>query len=151
MDTQSPEMKQILEAVAIFQQGETERGRTLLLELWARLGADGAPLQACTIAHILADAEADVADELEWDLRALEAATGSREAEDRDALPSVPASFLPSLHLNLGDCYRRLGDFEHARRHALLASNRVGALPDDGYGKTIENGVRRLQERLAIL
>jgi hypothetical protein len=44
------------------------------------------------MAHELADTEAEIASELEWDLRALEAATGSREPEDGEALSGIPAS-----------------------------------------------------------
>lgn len=149
MDSTSPEMNEILAAITILHQGEKEQGRAMLLDLWEKLWTKADPLQICSMAHTLADTETDVASELEWDLRALEAATGSRDAEDREALPPIPTSFLASLHLNVGDCYRRLGDLERARQHALFASNRVGALADDGYGKMIKGGLRRLDERLA--
>jgi hypothetical protein len=149
MESTSPDMKAVMDAVAVLHQGEKERGRALLLQLWKERATSGDPLQLCAMAHSLADTEPDVADELEWDLRALEAATGCRAAEDRDALFPVPESFLASLHLNAGDCYRRLGDFERARQHAHFASNHIGALADDGYGTMIKGGLRRLQARLA--
>ena len=75
MDVNSPEVQEIIAA----------RGREALLQLWEKYSATGARHQICGIAHFLADTETDVALELEWDLRALEAATGSREPEDREA------------------------------------------------------------------
>jgi hypothetical protein len=148
MDLSSPGMKEIADAIAVLHGGETDRGRSLLLQLWETTSA-GTALQRSALAHFLADTETDVADALEWDLRALEAATGSREAEDRDPAPPVPESFLASLHLSVAEGCRRLGDLERARRHAACASNRVGILADDSYGQLIRGGLRRLQARLA--
>jgi hypothetical protein len=149
MDVTSPEMAEIMAAGAI-HQSDKPRGRALLLELWEKLSPDGKPLEICSMAHILADGETDVGLELEWDLRALEAATGSREPEDLDTVPPVPTSFLPSMHLSVGECYRRLGDLERARRHVLCAANRIGTLSDDAYGDLIRGGLRRLQGLLAV-
>jgi hypothetical protein len=86
---------------------------------------------------------------MEWDLRALESATGSREAEDREPLSPVPEFYLPSLHLSVAQGYRRLGDVERARRHVAFATSRAGALPDDAYGNGIKATLRRLQGVLA--
>jgi hypothetical protein len=149
MDATSPDMKPILDAVAILHKGERERARALLLQLWEELSPKGEPLQISTMAHFLADTETDVVSELEWDLRALEAATGGDGAEDREVLGSELASFLPSLQLSVGDSYRRLGDLERARRHVGFAANRIAILPDDAYGKLIRGGLRRLQAALA--
>ena len=149
MDMTSPEMKEILDAITILHQGEKERGRALLLQLWERYATQGMPLQLCALGHVLADTESDVASELEWDLRALEAATGSCEAEDGEAVPPVPESYLPSLHLSVANGYRRLGNLERARRHVLFASNHIAALSDDAYGDTIRGGLQRLKASLA--
>jgi hypothetical protein len=150
MDLSSPEMKEIVDAITVLQ-GDKERGRARLLQLWEELAPRGTALQLCALGHFLADTETDVVSELEWDLRALEAATGSREAEDRGAVSSVPESFLPSLHLSVADGYRRLGDLERARRHVLFGSHHLGALSDDGYGKLVKGGLRRLQAALGII
>jgi hypothetical protein len=148
MDITSPDMKEVLEAVTILHQGDKERGRALLLRLWEENVARGSPLQLCALGHFLADTETDVASELEWDLRALEAGTGTRDAEDRDAVAPVPESFLPSLHLSVASGYRRSGNLERARQHALFASNHISALADDAYGNLIKGGLRRLQAAL---
>jgi hypothetical protein len=150
MDMSFPELKEILAALTILKE-EKERGRARLLELWKELSPQGSPLQLCALGHILADTETDVAAELEWDLRALEAATGSREAEDMEAVPPIPQSYLPSLHLSVANGYRRLGDVERARRHVLFASHHIGALSDDDYGNLVRGGLRRLQAALTPL
>src|SRR5690349_880732 len=120
MNMSSPELKEILDAAAVLSVDE-ERGRARLLELWSELEPNGDVLKRCALGHILADTESEAANELEWDLRALEAATGSREAEERGTVPPIPESYLPSLHLSVANGYRRLGDLERARRHVDLA------------------------------
>ena len=144
MDLSSPDMKAIAEAAGLLHQGDKVGARTRLLALWDD-HADGTSVQRCTIAHFLADTEDDAAAELEWDLRALEAATGSREAEDLDPLSPDLASFLPSLQGSVGNGYRRLGDLERARRHVGFAVARLGALGDDPYGQMVRGVVQRLQ------
>ena len=140
---------ELRDAAALLHQGEKERARASLLQAWEKASTSGEPLPMSVAAHFLADTETDAASELEWDLRALEAATGSREAEDREAVASVPESFLPSLHLSVANGCRALGDLERARRHVSFASNHIGALSDDAYGNLIRGGLGRLQAALA--
>lgn len=89
-------------------------------------------------------------EELAWDLRALEAA--DLVTDDRAAAAGVTgpvAGFYPSLHLNLGECYRKLGDLDRARQHLQQGQAAVGALGDDGYGRMVKGGLDRLAQRLA--
>ena len=146
MDTTSPEMAEILAAIHL---SDKQLSRKRLLELWERHSPQGLPLHLCTMAHALADTEANAADELEWDLRALEAATGSREPEDREPAPDIPASFFPSMFLSVAEGCRRLGDLERARQYVACAERRMDALPDDAYGALVRGGLRRLQGLLA--
>ena len=134
-DLTSREMKEIGEAIVVLHREGTAQGRPLLLQLWEKHSPTDAPIQISTLAHYLADTEADVGDELKWDLKSLEAATGSRACEDRDPVSPDLAGFLPSLHLNVADCYRPLGDVEQARRHAQFAEGRIGVLANDPYGR----------------
>lgn len=53
----------------------------------------------------------------------------------------------PSLHLNLGEAYRRLSGHARARAH-LDQGRAVAALADDGYGRMIIGGLERLGDRL---
>ncbi|MEH3046634.1 hypothetical protein [Sphingomonas adhaesiva] len=142
-------MDEIMQAVAKLQNGDRDEARNDLDRLWKQLGPSGAPLQRCTIAHFLADTEADLSRELEWDLLALEAATGSSEAQDRNAIDASVASFLPSLHLNVGDAYRRLGESRLALQHAILGLANLGALREDNYAAMVRSGLARLQARLS--
>lgn len=132
-------------AITMLQQGDQEGARVQLLEFWARADAD--VIERCTIAHFLADTEAEVASELAWDLRALEAATGGSAGEDRDPFTPDLASFLPSLHLNVGDACRRAGDLLLAERHARYGIARSEALAGDGYGATVRRALDRLLDR----
>jgi hypothetical protein len=59
------------------------------------------------------------------------------------------AGLYPSLHLNLSDCYRKLGDLDRAREHLRRARAGIGALADDDYGRLIRAGLDRLTEQLS--
>ncbi len=54
----------------------------------------------------------------------------------------------PSLHLNLGEAYRRLSGHAGARAH-LDQGRAAAALADDGYGRMIIGGLERLGHRLS--
>ncbi|MBA2933137.1 hypothetical protein HZF05_03405 [Sphingomonas sp. CGMCC 1.13654] len=148
MNTPSTDMGEIMRAVAMVHGGDRDAARRDLLRLWNEKGEYGTPLQRCTIAHFLADTEDDAKDELAWDLLALEAATGSQGDEDLDPVDPSLAGFLPSLHLNVGDAYRRLGDPARASRHAAVGLARIAHLNHDGYGDMVRTGLNRLRDRL---
>src|SRR5262249_54548842 len=99
------------EAVALGQSGEHERARQALSELWTEITPTGNALHRCALSHHMADLQDDVAEELRWDLLALEAADSVSEQQARAAgvLSSV-RSFYPSLHLNIAEAYRKLGN-----------------------------------------
>lgn len=131
-------------------QGQREAARQLFAEIWNEIGGEnGDPLHVCVLAHAMADVQDDVRQELVWDQRALAAAdliTDERAAQAGVALPV--AGLYPSLHLNLGECYRKLGDLDRAREHLQQAQATIGALGDDGYGQLIKGGLERLAEQL---
>jgi hypothetical protein len=64
-------------------------------------------------------------------------------------VPLPVSGLYPSLHLNLGECYRKLGDHGRAREHLRLARDGIGALGDDDYGRLIKEGLDRLTQQLA--
>lgn len=140
-------MDEIMCAVATLQRGERANARNELIQLWQEWSERDAPLQRCTIAHFLADTEDDPDEELAWDLRALEVATGSQD-QNQDAIDPDMAGFLPSLHLNVGDAYRRTGDTLRARRHAKYGLERSARAQHDGYDGAIRAGLERLSDRL---
>jgi len=91
-----------------------------------------------------------VHEELRWDLRALVAADLLiDERAARGGVAGPVAGFYPSLHLNLGECYRKLGEFDRAREHLHRGRASVDALGDDDYGQMIKACLDRLADRLA--
>jgi hypothetical protein len=145
-----PTLVRIGEAVQLSHQGERESARLLFAEIWDEIGGEqGDPLYVCTLAHAMADVQDDVHQELIWDQRALAAAgllTDARVAQAGVTLPV--AGLYPSLHLNLSECYRKLGDLDRAREHLQEARTMIGALGDDGYGRMIKDGMERIAELL---
>ncbi|MGW6981744.1 hypothetical protein ACWGE1_20250 [Streptomyces sp. NPDC054932] len=155
-------MTRIGQAVILLHAGDREEARNRLGEIWSEIGEEGDSLHRCTLAHYMADAQDDPADELAWDLRALTAAahvpddgpeTGTgppREgrAAQREPHPAMRA-FYPSLHLSLAADYVKLQRPEAARVHLARARAATGALSDDGYGNGVRAAIARLEQRLA--
>ncbi|MFY1668850.1 tetratricopeptide repeat protein [Plantactinospora sp. WMMB334] len=133
------------------QQGQREAARDLFAQIWDEIGGErGDPLHVCVLAHAMADVQDDVHQELVWDLRAMAAVellTDGRVAQAGVTLPV--AGLYPSLHLNLAECYRKLGDLDRARDHLRRARAGIGVLGDDGYAQLIKGGLERLTEQLA--
>jgi len=143
-------MTRIGRGTELSQQGERDRARQLFAEVWEEIGPDGDPFHRCGLAHSMADVQDDPRQELVWDLRALEAADLITDDRARRAGVTSPiAGFYPSLHLNLGEVYRKLGDMSAARRHLDAGQAAIGALSDDGYAKLIKNGLAALAIRLS--
>jgi hypothetical protein len=144
-------MTRIGKGLELSQHGEREAARAVFAEVWSDMGGEsGDPFHRCALAHSMADVQEDVHDELVWDLRALDATdllTDERAAQA--GVTSPVAGFYPSLHLNLGECYRKLGNLDLAREHFQRGQAAVGALGDDGYGHMIKGGLDRLGEQLA--
>ncbi len=145
-----PTLIRIGEAVQLSHQGEREAAALLFAEIWDEIGGEqGDPLHVCTLAHSMADVQDDVRQELVWDQRALAAADLLTDAHVAQAGVTLPvAGLYPSLHLNLAECHRKLGDLDRAREHLQEARATIGALGDDGYGQMIKQGMERIAEQL---
>lgn len=145
-----PTILRIGEAVQLGHSGEREAARLMFAEIWDEIGGEqGDPLHRCTLAHAMADMQDDVRQELVWDQRALAAAdqlTDERVAEA--GVPLSAAGLYPSLHLNLSECYRKLGDLDRAREHLQQAEATIGVLGDDDYGRLIRDGLKQIAEQL---
>ncbi|MGW6502877.1 tetratricopeptide repeat protein [Nonomuraea angiospora] len=149
--TTDPTMARIGQGVELHHhQGQPEAARDLFAQIWDDIGGEqGDPLHVCVLAHSMADVQDDVHEELMWDLRALAAADRVTDEQVAQAGVALPvAGLYPSLHLNLSECYRKLGDLDRAREHLQQARAGIGALGDDGYGKLIKGGLERLAEQL---
>lgn len=66
----------ILAAVATLHHGDREQARDQLEAIWARVEPDDY-VHRCVVAHYLADAQTDPAEELRYDLLALSAASAA--------------------------------------------------------------------------
>ncbi|WP_163507646.1 hypothetical protein [Fodinicola acaciae] len=146
MPITDPTILRIGEATQLNHSGKREAAREMFASIWDEIGGEqGDPLHRCVVAHSMADAQDDVRDELLWDQRALEAApliTDERQAEAGVEMPV--AALYPSLHLNLAECYRKIGDLDSAREHVAQAEATIGTLGDDAYGQLIRSGLDRL-------
>jgi hypothetical protein len=132
------------------RSGDRAGARDTLAALWERVGDDGDALHRCSIAHYLADLQDSVADELRWDQRALAAAGDLSDGRARRYDDSFRVrAFLPSLHLNLADAYRRSGRAVEAREHLRTAIEHLDALPADEYGAMLRAAVVRVRDQLA--
>jgi hypothetical protein len=142
-------MVRLGEGIGRSQRGERAAAREVFVALWAEVGDEGDPLHRCGIAHSMADVQDDVHDELTWDLLALAAA--GHITDERAAAAGVQGSagFYPSLHLNLAECYRKLGDHDLARQHVALGQEAVTALGQDGYADMIRGALTRVGEQLS--
>jgi hypothetical protein len=146
-----PILVRIGEAVALHHhQGQREAARLLMSRLWDEVGGEqGDPLHVCVLAHAVADVQDDVHQELAWDQLALAAADALTEERTAQAGVVLPvAGLYPSLHLNLADCYRRIGDLGQAREHLRHARAGIDVLGDDEYGSLIKGGLERLTRQL---
>lgn len=145
-----PTIVRIGEAVQLSHQGEREAARLLFTEIWDEIGGEqGDPLHVCTLAHAMADVQDDVRQELVWDQRALAAADLLTDARVAQAGMTLPvAGLYPSLHLNLSECYRKLGDLDRAREQLQQAQATISTLGDDEYGQMIKEGMERIAEQL---
>jgi hypothetical protein len=145
-----PMMDRINAGIALVHGGQREKARRVFTDIWREIDLEGEPFHRCVLAHFMADVQEDPRDELMWDLRALAAAellTDGRLQAHHASL-SLPG-FFPSLHLNVGEAYRKLGDSTNARTHLQHAQRAANALNDaGGYMTTIRGGIARLAERL---
>lgn len=146
-----PMMVRVGEGIGLSQRGERGAARAVLDGVWHDIGGDdGDPVHRCAAAHALADLQDDAADELRWDLRALAAAEAmTDEQAARAGLGISVLALYPSLHLNLADSYRRVGELGLAREHLAYGRRACVILADDGYRAMIEGGLDRLEARLA--
>jgi hypothetical protein len=150
MSGQDEVMSRIGVAIEKSQTGDREGARQLFAEIWKELSPDGDPFHRCSLAHYMADVQEDPREELLWDLRALEAAELVTDERARQYHATLAVrGFFPSLHLNLAEDYRKLGDLVRAREHVTRARASAEALGEDGYGRMIRAGIERLSRLLS--
>ncbi|WP_312858227.1 hypothetical protein [Pseudonocardia pini] len=147
-----PVMDRVTALVALAQGGARAEAAAGFAALWPELTD---PFHRCVLAHYAADVQEDPHAELEWDRRALAAADEVPPGRAESHHPALRlAGFYPSLHLNLAEAYRKVGEPKLARTHLTAARERLGALAGTeesapGYADTIRGALDRLEERLA--
>ncbi|EKD87712.1 MAG: hypothetical protein ACD_35C00261G0004 [uncultured bacterium] len=92
-------------------QHNIEEAAALYEQAWKIQTCD---YEACIAAHYMARHQKDPKVEFDWNQRALEHAFA---CEDDSVNP-----FLPSLYLNMGKSYERLGDQDSAQKYYAKAS-----------------------------
>ncbi|MBM2620678.1 hypothetical protein JIG36_34775 [Actinoplanes sp. LDG1-06] len=147
-----PTLARINEAVQLHHVGgDRAAARVMFTEIWTAIGGEaGDPLHVCVLAHSMADVQDDPRSELLWDQRALTAVASLTDDDLASAgVPMTVAQLYPSLHLNLADCYHRLGDLPQARKHLAEARSTVDTLADNDYGHLIRDGLSRLSAQIS--
>lgn len=144
-------MTEIGRGMALSHGGERAAAHGVFSAVWEDIGGEaGEPFHRCALAHAMDDVQDDPPDELMWDLRAIEAADLITDRRATEAgMTTTVAGLYPSLHLNLGECYRKLGQLDLAREHLRRGLASTTALTDDGYGRLVRSGLDRLSDRLA--
>jgi hypothetical protein len=141
----APDFMQEVAAAQALPREDAARG---LAALWTEVDED-ALVARLAIAHALADLQDDPHEELKWDLRALAVADRLTDADLEAAGVAFPAGALyPSLHLNAGEAYRKVGDGGNARRHARTGRMALDALGTDPYGGMLVDAFARLEARI---
>ncbi|MER0478216.1 hypothetical protein ABR737_07645 [Streptomyces sp. Edi2] len=157
-------LTRIGQAIMLHRAGDREEARNRLSALWHEIGPQGDAFHRCTLAHYMADTQDDPRDELDWDLKALEAAEGFVTERPRNtAPPEEPKvadgpgprhplvalrAFFPSLHLNIAADYAALDRPADARAQLRRARTSVNALADGEYRQGLRDAIERLQLRL---
>ncbi|MFJ9471230.1 hypothetical protein [Streptomyces caniferus] len=157
-------LTRIGQAIMLHRAGDREEARNRLSALWHEIGPQGDAFHRCTLAHYMADTQDDPRDELDWDLRALEAAEGFvTERPEAAVAPEEPKAadgpgprhplvalraFFPSLHLNIAADYAALDRPADARAQLRRARVSVNALADGEYRQGLRDAIDRLQLRL---
>lgn len=132
------------DAIALTRE-DPDRARAKLAMLWALVGHDGDALHRCAIAHAMADVCATPEDELVWDLRALDAGVILDDARlEAAGMAASVEGLMSSLHLNLADVYRRLGDASKAREHVAASNAAIARLAGDGYTEMVSRALSRI-------
>lgn len=137
----------ITAAVATVLEGDPTGGAPRLRALWESSSPDE-HAQRCVLAHYLAHLQPHLTEEVRWDELALEEFSSVHQDDLRPAGITSAAGMAPSLHLNLGDGYRRQGEIERAREQLHLGQTALAALTEDGYTTMIRKGLDRLRRRL---
>ncbi|MET9328303.1 hypothetical protein [Tsukamurella sp. NPDC003166] len=145
-------MENLMTELGAAMTGERAERKQKLESVWVRLEpSDHA--SRCIAAHYIADVQGELDAEVEWDEVALAESAHVSDADLQAVHESLSvAGFMPSLHLNLADGYRRQGRFAEASDRLQTSREFDFALdsaPDPAYATVIREGQERLAARIA--
>jgi hypothetical protein len=133
MDPNNPTVQLCIRGMQAEGRGDPVGAKDAFQRAWLVATDD---FDACVAAHYLARAQPTAEGALHWNLESLSRAMAVGDERVRD--------FYPSLHINLGHAYGRLGRQAEAHRHYLLAAEQIAsATPAGGdrYDQWIREGV----------
>ncbi|ALG85457.1 hypothetical protein [Gordonia phthalatica] len=128
--------------------------RTAVDELWATLPADDHAAR-CIVAHYAADLQPTLTDEVQWDEVSLAESALLTDESLRAIQPSLTVEgFLPSLHLNVADGYRRQERFAEAIAQLDAGRSHLHVFDDapaeqGAYVAVIRDGYTRVARLIA--
>ena len=128
--------------------GDRSERKQKLEALWVRIESS-AHASRCIAAHYIADVQGELDAEVEWDEVALAESAHVSDADLQAVHASLSvAGFMPSLHLNLAEGYRRQGRFAEASDR-LQTSREFDFALDSALDPSYASGIREAQDRLA--
>ena len=111
IDPNNPVVKLCIQGTQAEFAGQIEQAQALYRQAWESAQDD---YEACVAAHYVARHQPDPTEELHWNQIALERANATSDARVQ--------AFYPSLYLNMGQSYEKLGDQAAAKRYYDLAA-----------------------------
>lgn len=145
-------MENLMTELGAAMSGEPAERKQKLEGTWARI-APGDHAARCIAAHYIADVQEELDAEVEWDEVSLAESAHVSDAELQAIHPSLSvAGFMPSLHLNLADGYRRQGRFEEASDRLQTSREFDFALEsaiDPSYATGIREAQKGMEEKIA--
>jgi tetratricopeptide (TPR) repeat protein len=110
MDTNNPVIQLCIKGTQAEFAKQKDEARGLYQQAW-QLAKDD--YEACIAAHYMARLQDSAQEELHWNQEALDCATRVKDARVKE--------FYPSLFLNMGHAYERIGRPDEAKRYYDLA------------------------------
>jgi tetratricopeptide (TPR) repeat protein len=137
MDPNNPVVKLCAEGMQAEGDGRFDDARALFEQAWAA-GKDD--FDACVAAHFVARRQETPEQMLEWNRIALERADAVGDER--------VVGFYPSLYLNMGYSFERLGDPDEARRYYAMGAGLLDNVPEGPYKDVLRGGIAEGQGRV---
>ncbi|KAA6461271.1 hypothetical protein DYQ86_13625 [Acidobacteria bacterium AB60] len=119
-------------------KGDFDAASNLFLAAWDQATDD---YERCIAAHYVARHQANPEEALTWNQRSLALAQSLPDERVR--------GFFPSLYLNVGKAFEDLARPDEARQAYTQAAERLSALPEDEYGRTVRAALHRALQRVS--